>query len=168
MPIAELGRLAVTSDNPTAIAGRCTVFAESDMIHKQQLGHPQSDILMGLCQALVRNFIGNVARGKTLAAPVLLQGGVSANPAIRRAFEEALGHPVIIPRYSMVMGAFGAALLARDAAAGRSSFRGMAVSNRDIATRGVLCTECANQCELVEIIEDGAVSGRTGGRCGKW
>jgi len=168
MPIEELGERAMRSTNPTAIAGRCTVFAESDMIHKQQMGHAQDDILMGLCQALVRNFIGNVARGKDLKPPVLLQGGVSANPAIRRAFEEMLGVPVIIPRHHMVMGAFGAALLAMDAVIGTTKFRGLDVGDHHITTRARTCGDCPNNCEIVEILDGSDVTGRTGGRCGKW
>jgi len=132
------------------------------------MGHAQEDILMGLCHALVRNFIGNVARGKELRPPVLLQGGVSANPGIRRAFEEALGFPVIIPRYHMVMGAYGAALLAMDPVAGTSKFRGLDVGDHRISTRAFSCADCTNTCEIIEIVDGADVAGRTGGRCGKW
>jgi activator of 2-hydroxyglutaryl-CoA dehydratase len=60
----DLSRTAMLSGSPTMVAGRCTVFAESDMIHKQQTGFRQEDILMGLCHAMVRNYLGNVCRGK--------------------------------------------------------------------------------------------------------
>ncbi len=63
------------SNNPVRIAGRCAVFAESDMIHKQQLGHNQEDIIRGLCNALVRNFLSNVGKGKDIKVPILFQGG---------------------------------------------------------------------------------------------
>ncbi len=64
----EFGELALHSKNPVRIAGgRCTVFAESDMIHKQQLGgHGMEDIVAGLCKAMVRNYLNNVAKGKDL------------------------------------------------------------------------------------------------------
>jgi predicted CoA-substrate-specific enzyme activase len=88
--IEELSSRAVMSENPTNIAGRCTVFAESDMIHKQQIGHGQKDIIMGLCHALVRNYLSNVCKGKEIKPPIVLQGGVSANRGIYRAFKEAL------------------------------------------------------------------------------
>lgn len=166
--IEELGERAILSRRPTAIAGRCTVFAESDMIHKQQMGHAQEDILMGLCQALVRNFIGNVARGKELRPPVLLQGGVSANPGIVRAFEEALGFPVVVPEYHMVMGAYGAALLAMERAPVRTRFRGIGVSQHAITSRAFACRDCPNGCEIIEILDGTEMVGRTGGRCGKW
>jgi len=168
LSIEELSRRSIRSRHPTAIAGRCTVFAESDMISKQQMGYAQEDILMGLCHALARNLIGNVARGKPLRAPVLLQGGVSANLGIVRAFEDILGCGIIVPEHHMVMGAYGAALLALDANASGSRFRGTGVWDRQIYTRGIVCEDCPNNCETVAIIDSGEVVGRTGGRCGKW
>jgi len=166
--IEELGERALLSASPTTIAGRCTVFAESDMIHKQQVGHSQVDILMGLCHALVRNYLANVCRGKEIKPPIVLQGGVSANPGIRRAFVEVLGHELIVPRYSMVMGAFGAAILAAEAGVAESAFRGCAISNHEIVTRTLECEECPNRCEIVELLDDGLAVGRSGGRCGRW
>ena len=66
VPIEEFGATALKSSNPARIAGRCGVFAESDLIHKQQLGYPVEDLLYGLCQALVRNYLSNLALGKEL------------------------------------------------------------------------------------------------------
>ena len=164
----ELSEMSILSENPTDIAGRCTVFAESDMIHKQQIGHAQKDIMMGLCQALVRNYLNNVCRGNDLQPPYVLQGGVSANKGIRRALEQALGSEVIIPRYNMVMGAYGAALRAESAGIEQTRFRGYEVSDRDVSTRSFQCGDCANDCEIIEIADQGEVIGNCGGRCGKW
>ena len=168
MEIEEFSRKAILSSNPTTIAGRCTVFAESDMIHKQQLGHAQEDILMGLCQALVRNFLSNVCRGKEILPPLLLQGGVSQNQGIKRAFEETLGFEVTVPEHNMVMGAWGAALLVSDAAPELTKFRGLDIGERPVRTRAFLCHDCPNECEVIEILDGDDVIGRTGGRCGKW
>lgn len=66
VPIEEFGDTALKSTSPARIAGRCGVFAESDLIHKQQLGYPVEDLLYGLCQALVRNYLSNLALGKEL------------------------------------------------------------------------------------------------------
>ena len=66
VPIEKFGETALRSENPARIAGRCGVFAESDLIHKQQLGYPVEDLLYGLCQALVRNYLSNLALGKEL------------------------------------------------------------------------------------------------------
>ena len=159
---------AMESANPTTIAGRCTVFAESDMIHKQQVGHQQCDIIMGLCHAMVRNFLSNVCRGKDIQPPVIFQGGVSANQGIRRAFEEALGYQVFVPRYNMVMGAYGAALLASTARIAQTKFRGFEISEHAIQTQAFECDDCPNTCEIVEIIDEECVVSRSGGRCRKW
>lgn len=166
--IEELSQAAVTSKNPTDIAGRCTVFAESDMIHKQQVGHGQADIVMGLCHALVRNYLSNVCRGKEIKHPIVLQGGVSANQGIVRAFREALGADVIIPRYAMVMGAYGAALIASRSRIKKTKFRGFGVSGHEVATTTFRCNHCENVCDIVEIREQGQVFARSGGRCSRW
>jgi predicted CoA-substrate-specific enzyme activase len=166
--IETLSAAAVLSHTPTAIAGRCTVFAESDMIHKQQTGHRQNDILMGLCHAMVRNFLSNVCRGKKIEPPLVFQGGVSANQGIRRAFAEALQMEIHVPKYSMVMGAYGAALLAVQAGIVKSGFRGFELAAHKIETRSLVCADCANNCELLEIMDEGELLRRTGGRCRKW
>ena len=166
--IEDLSNRAVLSEKPTTIAGRCTVFAESDMIHKQQLGHDQADILMGLCHALVRNFLSNVCRGKELRSPVVLQGGISANLGIRRAFHEALGGEIVIPRYHMVMGAYGAALIAAEAEIRETRFRGFGIADHEIVTETFACGDCPNCCEIIDIVDSGRLMGRGGGRCGKW
>jgi predicted CoA-substrate-specific enzyme activase len=166
--IEDLSERALFSKNPTSIAGRCTVFAESDMIHKQQVGHAQDDILMGLCQAMVRNFLSNVCTGKEIKEPIVLQGGISANKGIRRAFREILDKNIIIPRYNMVMGAFGAALIASEAELKETLFRGYGVSEREIVTQSFECGDCPNQCEIIEIFDRSALISRSGGRCRKW
>jgi hypothetical protein len=138
------------------------------MIHKQQIGFPRQDIIMGLCMTLARNFISNVCRGKELKPPFLFQGGVSANPGIRRALEIALDHEVIIPKYHMVMGAYGAAILALEAGIAETRFRGYAAAFHPIHSEGFICRDCPNHCEIVEIRNNEEVLGRSGSRCGKW
>jgi predicted CoA-substrate-specific enzyme activase len=168
LTIEEMSRRSLSSVSPTAIAGRCTVFAESDMIHKQQVGHNQDDIIMGLCLSMARNFLSNVCAGKEIRPPIVLQGGVSANLGIRRAFRELLSTELIIPKHNMVMGAYGAALIAASSATTAPKFRGFDVCDRAIVTRGFRCEDCPNCCEIVEILEGQAVLGRSGGRCRKW
>lgn len=168
--IQDLGPIALKSKNPVRIAGRCTVFAESDMIHKQQLGHRMEDILYGLCQALVRNYLNNVARGKEILPPVAFQGGVAANVGIRRAFAEALGYDVIIPPHYDVLGAVGAALLAREAVKDgrKTSFRGFGAADLHFEATSFECQYCPNRCEVVNIAAEGQVVARWGHRCPRW
>jgi predicted CoA-substrate-specific enzyme activase len=171
MPVEEIGPLALHAQQPVRIAGRCTVFAESDMIHKQQMGHRLEDILYGLCLALARNYLNNLALGRDLRSPVVFQGGVAANAGMVRAFEETLEMPVLVPPHYEVMGAIGAAMLAHEYIShngGDTRFKGFAASETDYATRSFECQGCSNLCEVVEIRVDREVLARWGGRCGKW
>lgn len=171
VPVEELGGLALQSQHPVSIAGRCTVFAESDMIHKQQVGHSLPDIVAGLCDALVRNYLANVGKGKPIHSPVLFQGGVAANAGIRGAFERQLEVPVIVPEHFGVMGAIGAALLAREEMAltpRKSSFRGTQLSGAELRTEPLECSGCPNRCEVIRLLENGETAAFWGGRCGKW
>ncbi|MBC7324916.1 MAG: 2-hydroxyglutaryl-CoA dehydratase [Moorella sp. (in: Bacteria)] len=168
IPIEEFGRRALESRSPVRIAGRCAVFAESDMIHKQQQGHPLEDIIAGLCEALVRNYLNNVGKGKEILPPVVFQGGVAANAGMRRAFNLALGTEVIVPEHYGVMGAYGAALLAREAGVKTSAFRGFDLAEREFRSGGFECKGCPNHCEVVELKEGRQVLARWGDRCGKW
>lgn len=171
IPIEEFGSYALKSESAAQIAGRCTVFAESDMIHKQQIGYRLEDIIYGLCQALVRNYLNNLAKGKEILSPIVFQGGVAANLGIRRAIEEALENEIVVPEYYHVMGAIGAALLAREAVEGKttpSNFKGFSASEIKYETSSFHCKGCSNNCEIVKIEVEGRVLARWGGRCGKW
>ncbi len=109
--VDEFGEMALKSENPPRIAGRCSVFAKSDMIHLQQIATPVQDIVAGLCFAVARNFISTLGRGKKLDTPVIFQGGVAANQGVVRAFTELLkvsDGELIIPEYHASMGALGA------------------------------------------------------------
>ncbi len=167
--VDEFGTLALKSSVPVQIAGRCAVFAESDMIHKQQMGYNLPDILAGLCEALVRNYLNNVGKGKEILPPVVFQGGVAANAGMKWAFEKALGVEVIVPPYFNVMGALGAAMLARESTnRKKTGFRGFGIVEKEFTSGGFSCDGCPNICEVVEIRESGMVIARWGDRCGRW
>ena len=109
----EFGKMALKSKNPPRIAGRCSVFAKSDMIHLQQVGTQIHEIVAGLCYALTRNFKSNIGKGKEFVKPIAFQGGVAANTGIIKAFEDILElreGELIIPKYFNTMGAIGCAL----------------------------------------------------------
>lgn len=170
LPIEEFGDLALRAQAPVRIAGRCTVFAESDMIHKQQMGHPLEEIIAGLCQALVRNFLSNLGKGKEILPPVVFQGGVAANAGIRDAFEKALSTKVIVPDHYDVMGAIGMGILAREEwLKGRStSFKGFDCATLHFRQSGFECQDCPNSCEIIQIKQESVIIARWGDRCGKW
>ncbi len=111
LTIEEFGLLALKSTNPPRIAGRCSVFAKSDMIHLQQIATPDYDIVAGLCYALARNFKSNIGKGKPFVKPISFQGGVAANVGMRKAFKDVLelsDGELIIPKDFASMGAIGA------------------------------------------------------------
>ncbi len=171
MRIEDFGKEALQSKKTVPIAGRCTVFAESDMIHKQQMGHGLEDIISGLCQALVRNYLNNVGLGKEILPPIVFQGGVAFNQGMVRAFEETLGCQVIVPPHHEVMGAIGAALLAHEEMAMRGNgtkFNGFAVAEASFRTSSFECKACPNMCEISQVFRDGKVLARWGGRCDLW
>ena len=172
--IENFGDYAIKSKNPVSIAGRCTVFAESDMIHKQNAGYTKEDIIAGLCDSLVRNYMNNVGKGKDLEEPIVFQGGVSYNQGIIEAFERHLGCKVIVPKYNVLMGALGMAILVRDyyiEHEHETEFRGLEVAEIEFTTSAFNCGDCPNNCEIVQVKmpEYGnKVIARWGSRCGKW
>ena len=111
----EFGELALKSENPPRIAGRCSVFAKSDMIHLQQVATPVYDIIAGLCFAVARNFKSTLGKAKELEKPILFQGGVAANAGMVRAFTEIYNlkeGELIVPKHFASMGAIGAVMFA--------------------------------------------------------
>ena len=115
LSIEDLSELSLKSKKPPRIAGRCSVFAKSDMIHLQQIATPVEDIVAGLCFAVARNFKGSIAKGRSLELPVCFQGGVAANKGMVRAFKEVFGiDDLFIPEEFAFMGAIGAVLKDRD------------------------------------------------------
>ncbi|MDK2800979.1 MAG: hypothetical protein PWP27_2295 [Clostridiales bacterium] len=171
VPIQEFGDLALTAKKDVRIAGRCTVFAESDMIAKQQYGFSKAEIIKGLCDALVRNYINNLGRGKNLEPPFIFQGGVAANKGIKAAFEKEIGHEVIIPQHYNVMGAIGAAILAREyieKTGQKTKFRGFGAADFDFSPTSIECGACANSCEVIKVDLNGKTVAMWGDKCGKW
>jgi len=171
MSIEELSQRALNSHTPVRIAGRCTVFAESDMVHKQQMGHRTEDILYGLCQALVRNYLSNVCLGKSIQSPIVFQGGVAFNRAIVKAFQEELDTEVIVPPHHEIMGAIGAAILAREKIAiqnNGSGFKGFGITDEEYHTSSFECKACPNLCEIAQLALNSHVLARWGGRCDLW
>lgn len=171
IPIEVFGDYAVNATYHVSIAGRCAVFAESDMIHKQQMGYDHASIIKGLCEALVRNYLSNIAKGKDIQGPIFFQGGVAANKGIKNAFENALCKEVIVPEHHKVMGAIGAAILAKEAIEHgkvKSNFKGFDLDGADLQTHGFECDGCSNNCEVVVIENNEIILGYHGDRCGKW
>jgi len=111
----EFAEEALKSANPARLAGRCAVFAKTDMIHLQQKATPNRDITMGLCEALARSYRSSIARGKDFIPPISFQGGVAANKAMFVAFKKVLKEKeIIVPEHYYSIGALGVALSLRE------------------------------------------------------
>jgi predicted CoA-substrate-specific enzyme activase len=133
LTIEEFGQLTLKSMNPPRIAGRCSVFAKSDMIHLQQIATPDYDIVAGLCYALARNFKSNIGKGKSFVKPVSFQGGVAANIGMRRAFLDVLelsDGELIVPKHFTSMGAIGAILVAQEDKGSKKEWVGLSRLNQ--------------------------------------
>ncbi len=112
--VEEIGAVVLQARSAARIAGRCSVFAKSDMIHAQQKGFRTDEVLKGLCLAVARNFKSNIVKGKKVVAPVAFIGGVSQNAGVAEALAEAFhlaANEIEIPELYAWMGAIGAALL---------------------------------------------------------
>ena len=163
--VKDFGRIALTSKNPVDIAARCTVFAESDLVHKAQIGHKKEDIIAGLCKAVVSNYLNNVGKGKKIKPPIVFQGGVSKNIGVVKAFENACGEDIIVDPNSHLMGALGVAILAKKSNIKKKfSFD---IEDINFETKGINCRGCSNNCEIICVSKDKKVIDAWGNRCEK-
>lgn len=161
--IEELGPMALRSSRPARIAGRCTVFAESDLVHKANMGYSKEDLVAGLCRAIVHNYLNNVGKGKQILPPIVFQGGVSRNAGVVAAFEEITEQEVFVDENAHLMGAIGAGILAGKNPE-RREFR-FDIQEVDFETQGYECDGCQNNCEIVCVLKDGILIDAWGNRC---
>lgn len=163
--IKDFGKMALKSKNPVKIAARCTVFAESDLIHKAQVGYQKEDIIAGLCKSIVLNYLNNVGKGKKIYGPIVFQGGVSKNDGVKKYFEEVLKHEVIVDQDSHLMGALGIAILAKNNKINKKY--DLNIKNVKFDTIGMECNKCSNNCEILKIYKDDKLIDAWGSRCGR-
>lgn len=163
--VEDFGRIAMTSKNPTTIAARCTVFAESDLVHKAQIGCKKEDIIAGLCKSVATNYLNNVGKGKKILAPIVFQGGVSKNIGVVKAFEELTGEKIFVDKNSHLMGALGVAILAYKS--GKESVFDFDIEELEFETKGICCHGCANHCEIICVCLNHKMIDSWGNRCEK-
>lgn len=161
--VEEFGKWAMQATNPTKIAARCTVFAESDLVHKAQMGHKKEDIIAGLCKAVVTNYLNNVGKGKKIKAPIVFQGGVSKNIGVIKAFEEVTKEEIFVHDDAHLMGAFGVAILARKDQ--QENIFDFNIADIDFETKGIECNKCPNNCEIICVHKDKKLIDAWGNRC---
>ncbi len=161
--VEDFGKYALQATNPTKIAARCTVFAESDLVHKMQMGHNKEDIVAGLCRAVVMNYLNNVGKGKNIKPPIVFQGGVSKNIGVIKAFEDIVGEKIYVDNKGHLMGALGVAILAKDSHLVKD-FK-FDIINIKFETRGIECHKCPNNCEIMCVYKDQKLIDAWGNRC---
>ena len=164
--IEDFGPLALKSTNPVKIAARCTVFAESDLIHKAQVGYKKEDIVAGLCKSIVLNYLNNVGKGKKIKPPVIFQGGVSKNIGVLKYFKDILNLDVIVDNNSHLMGALGIAILAKKNKTDK--IYDLNIQNIEFLTKAIECHGCSNNCEILRIYKDNKLVDSWGNRCDKY
>lgn len=163
--IEDFGSLALKSKNPAKIAARCTVFAESDLIHKAQVGYSKEDIVAGLCRSIVLNYLNNVGKGKKIIGPIVFQGGVSKNVGVVKYFEEILETKIIVDPNSHLMGAIGIAILSRHNK--KDKVYNLNINDIRFITQAHDCGKCPNNCEILNIYKDNKLIDTWGNKCSK-
>ena len=164
--VEDFGKIALTSKKPTNIAARCTVFAESDLVHKIQMGYNRNDIIAGLCYSVASNYLNNVGKGKKIEGPIIFQGGVSKNEGVVKYFKEVLNEDIIVDPNSHLMGAIGIAVLARKNKVGH--VYNLEMTNVKFDTKAIECHRCPNNCELLRIYRNNELVDSWGSKCGKY
>lgn len=162
IPVEDFGKIALRSKNPTPIAARCTVFAESDLVHKAQMGHKKEDIVAGLCKSVALNYLNNVGKGKHIIAPIIFQGGVSKNIGVVDAFEKILNEKIITDENGHLMGALGVAILSKKGKEINFTFD---IVDENFKTTSINCAGCPNNCEIIYVKKDGELLDFWGNRC---
>ena len=161
--VEDFGSIALTSKNPASIAARCTVFAESDLVHKAQMGYKKEDIIAGLVKSVAVNYLNNVGKGKKIVGPIVFQGGVSKNIGVVKAFENLLNEKIYVDKNSEYLGALGVAILSKKS--NKEKEFDFNIQNITFETKGINCHGCSNECEIVCILKNDKMIDSWGNRC---
>jgi len=154
----EFGQLALQSKSPIKLGERCTVFMERDVNTCMHRGAKREDIIAGLAYSVVYNYINRVVRGRKIGDCIFFQGGTAYNDAVAAAFSAVTGKEIIVPPHNAVLGAIGAALLAKEktqAAGNGTRFRGFDMNRVTYTLREFTCKGCGNHCAVQEFNVEG-------------
>ncbi len=175
----EFAELALSSKAPIRLGERCTVFMERDVNSYMQRGAEKRDLVAGLAYSVVHNYINRVVRGRKIGDCIFFQGGTAYNDAVAAAFAAVCNKEIIVPPHNGVIGAIGAALLARDKMTSepdepqadnhqtgvyvsdtakkirKSKFRGYDLGKVHYKLREFTCKGCSNACQVQEFDVEG-------------
>ena len=169
--IADFAKLGLLAKHPVNLGSRCTVFMNSSVKQAQKDGASVEDISAGLSISIVKNAVYKVIRAANaddLGQHIVVQGGTFHNDAVLRAFEQELGRNVTRPTISGIMGAFGAALYARDLHLEKSALLSEeALQSFSHTAKPTTCNLCTNHCSLTVNTFDGGRRFISGNRCSR-
>ncbi|MBQ7727148.1 MAG: 2-hydroxyacyl-CoA dehydratase [Clostridia bacterium] len=168
---ASFAKLGLFAKAPVQLGTRCTVFMNSSVKQAQKDGAEVSDIVAGLSMSVVKNAIYKVIRAHSpqeLGTHVVVQGGTFLNDTVLRSFEKEIGQEVVRPQIAGLMGAFGAALYAKDQRKETSQLLSRQdVENLTHSSKSATCHGCSNNCQLTINIFNGNEKFISGNRCEK-
>ena len=169
--IADFAKIGLFAPHPVNLGSRCTVFMNSSVKQAQKDGAGVEDISAGLSISIVKNAVYKVIRAASaddLGRHIVVQGGTFHNDAVLRAFEQELGRNVTRPTIAGLMGAFGAALAARDLHLEKSTLLSeKALQGFTHSAKPVTCGLCTNHCSLTVNQFDGGRKFISGNRCSR-
>jgi predicted CoA-substrate-specific enzyme activase len=156
----EFAELALRSRHPLKLGERCTVFMEKELVPYLHQGVPKEDIVAGLAVSVVQNYLNRVVKKRHIGDVIFFQGGTAYNDSVAAAFSTVLQKEIIVPPHNGIMGAIGAALLARQHQNGKlpSSFRGWNLDELSWKRREFVCKGCSNECQIQEFDVEGEKS----------
>ncbi len=168
----EFAKEAIFAKNPVDLGTRCTVFMNSNVKQAQKEGAAVSDISAGLAYSVIKNALYKVIKlsdASALGTHIVVQGGTFLNKAVLRAFEKVAGVEAVCPDISGIMGAFGAALIARERYTGRESTMLSLdeIEQLTYTSKSTRCGGCQNNCMLTVNSFEGGRRHITGNRCEK-
>ncbi|MFH1941262.1 MAG: acyl-CoA dehydratase activase [bacterium] len=156
----EFAELALRSKHPLRLGERCTVFMEKELVPYLQQGVPKEDIVAGLALSVVQNYLNRVVKKRRIGEVVFFQGGTAYNDSVAAAFATVLDREIVVPPHNGILGAVGAALLARSAGKNGcvSAFRGWDLDRVSWKQREFTCKGCSNACAIQEFEVEGEKS----------
>jgi predicted CoA-substrate-specific enzyme activase len=168
--VEDFAREALFAKNPTDLGSRCTVFMNSNVKQAQKEGAQVSDISAGLAYSVIKNALFKVIKVTSpsdLGGHVVVQGGTFYNDAVLRSFEFISGCQAVRPDIAGIMGAFGAALIAKDRYTGQPTTMLCldAILNLEYTTAMARCRKCTNNCVLTVTTFEGTRRFISGNRC---
>ena len=177
LPVSEFAKKGLLAPNPVELGSRCTVFMNSSVKQAQKDGATVENISAGLSISVVKNALYKVIRAvdsSAIGKEIVVQGGTFLNDAVLRAFEQEIGRDVVRPTIAGLMGAYGAALYAREKTRAKGGelptstlLSAEALDGFTHSVKAITCHGCSNNCKLTVNTFSGGRKFISGNRCEK-